>query len=75
MLVHCVLLLVRIMQKLKYLGVLYFWGSRQGQGGSVSLDAEGMRDKLGLEGILELAGVECGSCDGSVDLSYFLAYY
>lgn len=50
-------------------------GLVSGAGWECQSGCGGMRDKLGLEGILQLAGAEFGSCDNLVDFSYFLVYY
>lgn len=74
MLVGCVLLLVMSYGETEIFGCFVFVGLMSGAGWECQSGCRGVRDKLGLEGILELAGVECGSCDKSVDLSYFFLF-
>lgn len=75
MLVRCVLLLVMNYGGTEIFGCFVFSGLMPGAGWECQSGCRGMRDKLSLEGILELAGMERGSCNNSVDLSYFLVYY
>lgn len=71
MLVHGVLLLVMNYGGTEIFGCFVFSGLMPGAGWECQSGCRGMRDKLVLEGILELAGVECGSCDNSVDFELF----
>lgn len=51
------------MERMKYLDVLCFQGSCLVQRRGGRAGGGGVRDKLGLGGILELAGVERGAWD------------